>query len=85
MRDIRVSIAILVLILICFGVVMIYSSSGVYALDRLGDSTYFLDRHLLYLGIGLVMTLLAMTLDYRNLQKYAKPLIWRQSSYCVLF
>ncbi len=75
MREIRISIAIITTILVCVGVVMIFSSSSVYAMQVLGNSSYFLNRHLLFLAAGLVLTLFIMTIDYRDLQNYAKPLL----------
>src|SRR3989338_7995611 len=75
MRDIRISIAIITTILFCTCVIMIFSSSGIYSLQERGDSTYFLKRHLLFLAIGFVFMLCAMAIDYRWLQKYAKPLL----------
>ena len=75
MRDIRVSIATIVILLICIGIVMIYSSSGIYALQELKDNAYFLNRHLLFLCIGFVLMMLAMMMDYRELQKFAKPIL----------
>jgi len=75
MRRIRISIATTVLILICIGIVMIYSSSGIYAAQHLGESTYFLKRHLLFLSFGFILTFTVMAIDYRILKKYAKPLI----------
>ncbi|MDP8265991.1 MAG: putative lipid II flippase FtsW [Candidatus Aceula meridiana] len=75
MRDIRISVAIIITILICLGVVMIFSSSGVYAAKELGSSSYFLKRHLSYLAIGLVLMFAAMAFDYRVLSKFAKPIL----------
>ena len=75
MRSIRISIVIITMMLICIGIVMVYSSSGVYALQHLNDDAYYLNRHLVFLCIGVVLTLLAMAIDYRFLQQYAKPLL----------
>ena len=75
MRDIRISITIVTTLLISMGIVMIYSSSGVYALKELGDATYFLKRHVMFLAIGFLLTFLMMTLDYRDLRRLAKPLM----------
>jgi cell division protein FtsW len=74
MRDLRISIAVIVSILLSVGVVMIYSSSGVFAFQELGDSAYFLKRHLIFLMFGFVMMLATMAMDYRQLRTYAKPL-----------
>lgn len=75
MRDIRISLATIISILICVGMVMIYSSSGVYALHELGSATYFLHRHLLFLVIGALLAFWAMVIDYRKLRGLAKPMI----------
>jgi cell division protein FtsW len=75
MRQNRIYLAATVFCLICIGVVMIYSSSCVYALSELKDSAYFLKRHLIFLTIGFIFTLAVMAVDYRILQKYAKPLL----------
>ncbi len=75
MRNLRISVASIVTCLICLGIVMIYSSSGVYASERLGSRTYFIGRHLVFLGIGTIMTFLVMSMDYRHLRKWAKPLM----------
>lgn len=75
MREIRLSITMLVTLFLCLGTIMIYSSSGVYAMHELGDKAYFLTRHLAFLLIGLVAALAVMAIDYRNLRPWAKPLI----------
>ncbi len=64
------------IVLICIGIVMIYSSSSIYAWERYGDSFYFLKRHLFFLLAGLVLTFLVMLVDYRLFRKYARLLLW---------
>lgn len=75
MRENRIFLAATTFCLICIGVVMIYSSSCVYAMQELKDSGFFLKRHLIFLCLGFIMTLAMMAIDYRILQKYAKPLL----------
>ncbi len=75
MKDLRISIAVVVTLLISVGVVMIYSSSGIYALQELGDKTHFLKRHLFFLSLGFLLTLMVTAMDYRDMRKAAKPLI----------
>lgn len=75
MRGIRIFLAIVVCWLVCFGVVMIYSSSGIHAMEGFSDSLYYLKRHVLFLMIGLLMMGLMMMIDYRDIQKFAKPLM----------
>jgi cell division protein FtsW len=75
MRELRVSLFSVFVVLLCFGTVMIYSSSGVYAFEVMKDGTYFLMRHVMFLAIGAALTWAAMLFDYRRLQKWAKPLL----------
>ena len=75
MRDIRISFFMTFIILVALGVVMIYSSSGVYAQEVMHNSAYFLLRHLMFLVIGSVLMFWVMVIDYRILQKWAKPLL----------
>jgi len=75
MRNIRSSIFLIVMILVSIGVVMIYSASAIYAYGKMGDSLYFLKRHLIYLAIGLVMMLIAMTVKLDSIKRFAKPML----------
>ncbi len=75
MREIRISLAVIISLLIFIGIIMIYSSSGVFAMRELGDSLYFLKRHLLFLLFGLSLTIGIMALNYQDLRKLAKPLL----------
>lgn len=75
MRKLRRSIFIVVFIMVAFGVVMIYSASAIYAHDNMHDSMYFMKRHLIYLAIGFVMMLAAMSVDLEKLKKYSKPIL----------
>jgi len=73
---------IITAILICIGVIMVYSSSAMVAFERYKDSAFFLKRQCLYLFLGLIAALFVMATDYKNLQKLAKPLIFM--SICLL-
>jgi len=75
-RKTRINLLTVSTVLVCIGVIMIYSSSSIYAWERYGDSFYFLKRHLVFLVVGLVFTFLAMIVDYRLLRKYARLLLW---------
>jgi cell division protein FtsW len=74
-KDIRVSIVTIVMMLICFGFVMIYSSSGIYAQQEIGDSLFFLKRHAMFFVIGLISMLGVMMVDCHRLPKLAKPMM----------
>lgn len=75
MRGVRVSIFLTVFTLVCIGIVMIYSASSIYAYSTMGDSLYFLKRHLIFLAIGFAMMFIAMSIDMALLKKYAKPIM----------
>jgi cell division protein FtsW len=74
-RDIRINLFTVTVILICIGIVMIYSSSSIYAWEHYKDGFFFLKRHLLFLLIGAIFTFLVMCIDYRRFRRFAKPLL----------
>ncbi len=60
---------LIVLALTVFGAIMAYSASSVYASQEHGDSAYFFKRHILYLVIGIALTVPFVI--------KAKPWFWR--------
>ena len=75
-RKTRINLLNISIILVCVGIVMIYSSSSIYAWENYHDSFYFLKRHLFFLGVGVLLAFSAMVIDYRLFRKYAHWLIW---------
>lgn len=75
MRSIRSSLFIIVLILLAIGIVMIYSTSAIYSHEKMGDSLYFLKRHLIYLIAGLILMLSAMVVKIETIKKFSKPIM----------
>ena len=74
-RNLRINLFGVSVILICIGIVMIYSASSIYAWEKYKDSFFFLKRHLSFLVIGLFLTFLVMSIDYRKFRRFAKPLL----------
>ncbi|MGD0336480.1 MAG: putative lipid II flippase FtsW [Candidatus Omnitrophota bacterium] len=74
-RNVRVNLFTVTVVLICIGIVMIYSASGVYAWERYKDGFFFLKRHLSFLLIGILLTFGVMCIDYRKFRDYAKPML----------
>lgn len=74
-RNIRIKIFTTTVILICVGIVMIYSASSIYAWERYKDSLFFLKRHISFVLIGAIGMFLAMAIDYRKLQRFSKPML----------
>jgi len=57
------------MLLVCFGAVMSYSASAVYAEQRYDSSTYYLWRYLLFAVVATVVTVLFVV--------FARPWFWR--------
>jgi len=65
---------IIVIMLLCFGTVMVFSASHAYALSRYGDSMYYIRRQLIFGAIGLAGMLAVMSIiDYRLIRVLAVP------------
>ena len=75
MRHERAALFLITSILIAIGIVMIYTSSAIYAYETYGDSGYFLKRHLLYLLFGLLAMTLTLSVPYMSLRRFAKPFL----------
>ena len=60
---------VLALLLVCFGAVMSYSASAVFAQQRYDNSTYFLWRYLLFTLLAAVVT--------AGFVIFARPWFWR--------
>ncbi|MFA5095828.1 MAG: putative lipid II flippase FtsW [Candidatus Omnitrophota bacterium] len=74
-RNIRISLFSVTVILMCLGVVMIYSSSSIYAWERYKDGFFFLKRHLIFMLIGGALTFFFMSIDYHKLKQISRPLL----------
>ncbi len=75
MRQTRINILVITIILICIGIVMIYSTSSIYAQEKFNDGMFFLKRHLLFLFIGSILCLFILCINYKRLKKFSKPLL----------
>jgi cell division protein FtsW len=73
-----------VLLLLMFGVVMVYSASAVYAGARLGDGLWFFKRQTIGAGIGLAALLITMRIGHRRLEPFAVPLVLTSLALLVL-
>src|SRR5438132_6215082 len=60
------------LILVGFGVAMVFSSSAVIAKERFGDPNYFSFKQLISAALGLAIMFVVMKIDYH---KYRHPVI----------
>lgn len=63
------------LILVVFGIVMVYSSSNLIAIRRYGTSFYFLKNQIVWAVTGITGMLVAMNFDYKILRRLSLPMI----------
>jgi cell division protein FtsW len=65
----------IVLGLIAIGLLMVYSASGIRALDTLDDPSYFLIQQSAWALVGIAGMAFAARMDYRRLRQAAAPLL----------
>lgn len=65
-----------VLLLVGFGLVMVYSASSVLSMAHFGSSTAYFTSQLSKAVVGLVLLFVFARLDYRFWQRAAKPMLW---------
>ena len=75
---------ILVIILLAFGLTMLFSASYVTAFKTYGDSFYFLKKQLVSAVIGIVVMMGVIFLNYKLLKKYAIHLMFINIVFLIL-
>ncbi len=68
-------LAAIIIALIGFGVVMVYSASAIEATVRYKDAQFFLKKQTIYAGIALVVMWLTSRIDYRRLRPLTYPIL----------
>src|SRR5258706_9740904 len=74
-RPVDVVLAAIIIALIAFGVVMVYSASAVQATLHLHDAQFFLKRQAAYAIAGLCIFFLVGAIDYHRLYKLTYPVL----------
>lgn len=69
------TLLIVILFLLAFGLVMVYSTSSFSALDATGDSSFYFKKQLISTAIGLVFMIIAFVIDYRVWYKLS-PMVY---------
>ena len=62
-----------ILIMVAFGLVMVYSASAVAAQNKLGDGLYYLKRQLMAAGVGVATLIFFLKLGYKRLAPLTYP------------
>ena len=74
---------IIVVLLVCYGSIMIASASYVFARSQMGDSFYFIKKQLLWVTVGIIAMIVMSFVDYGFLKK-ATPIIFAISYFLLL-
>ncbi len=74
---------IIVVLLVCYGSIMVASSSYVFSLSEMGDSFYFIKKQLIWATLGIIVMLVMSVVDYGFLKK-ATPAIFAVSYLLLL-
>ncbi|MBW2460330.1 MAG: putative lipid II flippase FtsW [Deltaproteobacteria bacterium] len=64
-----------VVALVAFGVVMVYSASAVYASQRYGDGQHFLIRQGVFAVVGIFVVLAVARIDYHRYRAFTYPIL----------
>ena len=73
-RNVRspdITFLVLVIILLCYGSVVIFSAGHVYAQNVLGDSMYFVKNQLEWAFIGVAAMVLLIFIDYKIIRRFS--------------
>ena len=66
----------MVLLIVCIGLLMVYSASNIWAQYKFNDSWYYTKRQVLFAIIGIIGMFVVSNIDYHVYQKHAKRLLW---------
>jgi cell division protein FtsW len=61
--------------LVLFGLIMVYSSSFIYAQEKTGDGFAFIRKQIIYAGLGFSTLLVVCRIDYRRWAQWAYPVL----------
>src|SRR4051795_2377233 len=66
---------LVVVALVLFGLIMVYSSSFIYAQEKTGDGYAFIRKQLVYAGLGFATLFGVCKMDYRRWKLWAYPVL----------
>lgn len=67
------TLLIVTLLLAAFGLLMVFSSSYYYAIEKMQNKTHFFITDIIWIGIGVVVMLIASQVNYKVYKKVAIP------------
>ncbi len=69
-----ITLLVVVIILLVFGLLMVYSASWDYALQTGHESTYYFNRQLIWVALGVIMAVITTFVNYHWYEKILLPL-----------
>ncbi len=73
-KPVDYSLVVIILMLLCFGLVMVFSASSANAHYVYGDATYFFKKQLIWAVFGLVVMWLVSRFPYKKIKQFANLL-----------
>ena len=71
-----IPLLVIILILVGFGLAMVYSASYPWAENDYGNSYYYVQRQLIFTGIGALLMFVFMSVDYKIYMKFGSPVFF---------
>lgn len=68
------SLLVIILMLLAFGLVMVFSASSANAHYQYGDATYFFKKQFIWAVFGVVVMIMTSKYSYKNIERYANLL-----------
>lgn len=68
------SLVVIILMLLCFGLIMVFSASSANAHYQFGDAMYFFKKQLIWAVAGLIMMWAVSTFPYKKIKQYTNLL-----------
>ena len=78
------SLLFIIIFLLCFGLVMLYSSSSYTSANKYGDSAHYLKLQARNIGIGLVLMWFFAKKDYHVWRKFGRLAYWTAMGLCFI-
>jgi len=72
----RIIFIVTVVVLLLFGLMMVYSASSIIALREKGDAAFYFIKQIQFVGLGLVVAVILAFINYRRLNGVLSWLIW---------
>lgn len=73
-----------VIFLLCFGLIMLYSTSYYTGINKFNDSTFYLKKQLRSIIIGFFAMYFVVRINYKKLRQYAAGLLVMSTLMCLL-